>query len=190
MGEMERSLKVDIRRTRVTSAVLATIAATGVLAIALVAPNALTLLKVVSRSHQRIQTATRALTRLIERGYVREENVGTQKVVHLTDKGEKFLALVGEGQFKLKKPKKWDGKWRVLIFDIPERRRRAREQIRLKLLRLGFCRLQDSVWVIPYDCEDLIALLKVDLRIGKDLLYIIADKIENDRVLRRHFLLR
>ena len=40
---------------------------------------------------------------------------------------------------------------------------------------------------IPYDCEELIAMMKVELRIGKDILYIIADSVENDRWVRKQF---
>jgi len=48
-------------------------------------------------------------------------------------------------------------------------------------------RLQNSVWVYPYDCEDLITLLKADFEIGKEVLYVIADKIENEKVLLKDF---
>ena len=74
-----------------------------------------------------------------------------------------------------------------LFFDIPERRRGTREKIRATLITLGFIRLQDSVWVYPYDCEDLILILKADFKIGKDVLYIIADQIEYDAPLRTYF---
>ena len=73
------------------------------------------------------------------------------------------------------------------MFDIPEKRRGVRTAVRRTLQALDFRRLQDSVWVHPHDCEDLITLLKVDFSIGKDLLYIIADTIEYDAPLRRHF---
>lgn len=52
---------------------------------------------------------------------------------------------------------------------------------------IGFVRLQDSVWVYPYDCEDFVALLKAELKIGKDVLYAIVDTIEQDKNLRRYF---
>ena len=64
------------------------------------------------------------------------------------------------------------------------------EQIRKTLLTIGFVRLQDSVWVYPYDCEDLITLFKADLKVGKDLLYLVADAVEYDFSLKRHFNLR
>jgi hypothetical protein len=51
----------------------------------------------------------------------------------------------------------------------------------------GFVRLQDSVWVYPYDCEDIITLLKAEYRIGDDMRYMIVDSIERDSALRRHF---
>ena len=72
----------------------------------------------------------------------------------------------------------------MLVFDIPERRRAVRTKIRAALISLGFVRLQDSVWVYPYDCEDLITLLKTDFKVGKDVLYVIADRIEFDKPLR------
>ena len=53
----------------------------------------------------------------------------------------------------------------------------------------GFIRLQDSVWVYPYDCEDLIALAKANFRIGFDVLYMIVERIERDTHLREHFAL-
>ena len=107
--------------------------------------------------------------------------------MRLTSKGETYAALVGEGRLVPKKPRRWDKKWRLLVFDIPEKRRRARNQIRTTLATLGFVRLQDSVCVYPYDCEDLITLLKADLKIGKDVLYVIADKIEYDKPLLARF---
>ena len=59
--------------------------------------------------------------------------------------------------------------------------------MRRTLTAVGFVRLQDSVWLYPYDCEDLIVLLKADFKIGKDLLYLIVDSLENDTAFRKFF---
>ena len=75
----------------------------------------------------------------------------------------------------------------MVVFDIPERRRRVRIRLRAFMSEIGFVRLQDSVWVYPYDCEDYVALLKAELKIGKDVLYAIADTIEHDKRIRLHF---
>ena len=107
--------------------------------------------------------------------------------MHLTSKGEARLRQLELHDFKLKKQKRWDRKWRMLIFDIPEYRRVLRNKVRATLTAIGFVHLQHSVWVYPFPCEDFIALLKADFKIGKDLLYLIVDSIENDRELRKRF---
>lgn len=105
----------------------------------------------------------------------------------MTDAGRKIWERWQREDFKLEKPKKWDRKWRIIIFDIPEKKRRTRDRVREILFNAGFQRIQDSVWAYPYDCEDLIGLLKTDFGISRDMLYIIADQIENDKYLRMDF---
>ena len=183
MGKLEEEVRKEIRRTRINSAIVTTLAVSGGLAVAVIAPNVFGALGRLGLTSQQGQNVKKSFSKLIERGYISVEHGRAR----LTTKGEKFAALLGEGRLAPKKPKRWDGKWRVLIFDIPERRRGTREQIRRTLLNLGFKRLQDSVWVYPYDCEDLITLFKIDFRIGKDLLYMVVDKIELDTSLRKHF---
>ena len=89
--------------------------------------------------------------------------------------------------FKFNKPRKWDKKWRVIIFDIPEKKKKVRDHLTSLFRQTGIKKLQDSVWIYPYDCEDIIALLKTDFGIGKDLLYLIVEELENDKYLREEF---
>ncbi|MBI5742651.1 MAG: hypothetical protein HZA25_02340 [Candidatus Niyogibacteria bacterium] len=105
----------------------------------------------------------------------------------LTPKGEAALRKLELNEYQICRPKRWDGKWRVLIFDIPEKRRMLRELVRRTLSAIGFIRIQDSVWLHPYDCEDLITLLKADFKIGKDLLYLVVEQMEYDARYRDHF---
>ena len=187
MGEMERTVATDVRRSKINSAVIAAVSVAGMLAVAAVAPNILTLLGKTTLVGQRKQKIKSSFNKLLKHGYLALERSKGVTRVRLTKKGEWFAARIGEGKLVPKKPKRWDGKWRMLIFDIPENRRKSRQQLRLTLTGLGFCRLQDSVWVYPYDCEDFITVLKIDMRLGKDVLYVIADRIENDKKLRSQF---
>ena len=75
----------------------------------------------------------------------------------------------------------------MLIFDIPERQRELRDKVRNTLKTIGFKQLQQSVWIYPFDCEDFITLLKMDFKIGKNLLYLVAEALEYDRHLRDYF---
>lgn len=109
------------------------------------------------------------------------------KFYELTLAGQEKLRRWEFASFKFKKPRRWDGKWRVIIFDIPDKKRKTRDQIRTLFKSAGFYLLQESVWVYPYDCEDVIALLKTDFGIGRNLLYLIVEELENDKYLREFF---
>ncbi len=124
-----------------------------------------------------------ARDRLAQKGFI--EYRGGQ--VYLTPRGEAELQKSELRGYVARKPRRWDERWRVLIFDIPEYRKGLRDKMRRTLIAVGFVRLQDSVWVYPYDCEDLITLLKADLRIGKDVLYMVVETLEGDGPLKKHF---
>jgi CRISPR-associated endonuclease Cas2 len=183
MGKLETDLKSKIRMSKIQRGVLSTIAVAGMIAIGAVPVRALSslLLKGDKRRHRsRIETS---FSRLMKAGLVEVRDGHAC----LTKEGENCMKRLETSDFQMEKPKKWDGKWRIIIFDIPERRKVLRNKMRDTFIRIGFVRLQDSVWVYPYDCEDLITFLKADFKIGKDLLYIIADKIENDKTLKTSF---
>lgn len=174
------------RRKNLKRYILGAVAIAGVITVAAVAPNVLGAMAKVGILPSRRQREYIALSRdrLIKQGLlIRNEN----GLLRLTRKGEAALRKLTLHEYAFKRPRRWDGKWRLLIFDIPEYRKSTRDAIRRTLISLGFARLQDSVWVYPYDCEDLIILLKADFKIGKDVLYIIADAIENDRTLKKYF---
>jgi CRISPR-associated endonuclease Cas2 len=191
MGILEEEVKKQIRNTKIQKVILQTIAAAGILSIALLAPNALQMLKLFdnkkTKRYSQKHNVHSAIGRLVAAGLVKFENTKNGKCVRLTAEGERKLRIIEAMDFKIKKPKKWDKKWRLIIFDIKEERKSTRNKIRHTLGQIGFTRLQDSVWAYPYDCEDLVALLKADFKIGKDVLYIIADKIENDTFLKKSY---
>ncbi len=153
---------------------------------ALLAPNvlgAMIKLGLIPNPRQR-ELLRRSVDRMYAQGLLRHSKSGT---LQLTSSGEKRLRSLQCKSFAQNRPPRWDGKWRVLIFDIPERRRALRDEIRRTLLGNGFIRVQDSVWVYPYDCEDWVNLWKAELQVGKELLYLIVDSIEQDSILKRNF---
>lgn len=88
---------------------------------------------------------------LKRKGYIRIKNLEHKKGILLTAKGaEKVLQI----QDKIEqKQKRKDGKWQMVIFDIPEKKKGLREILRGALQALGYQRLQDSVWICPYEAE-------------------------------------
>ena len=186
MGLQEKTTRERLRKNELKKLVLATVAFSGVLAVALVAPNVLGAMAklgiIPTRRTGEYVGSTR--NRLLRQGLLQKKD----GVLRLTEKGERELRALQLREFDPKqKKRRWDHKWRILIFDIPEYRRGLRDRIRRTLEAIGFVQLQRSVWVYPHDCEDLIVLLKADMHVGKDMLYLIVDSIENDRGLREQF---
>ncbi len=177
-------------RGDVTKIILETVKVSGLLATALVVPNVVVAFKklgIIDIGREKKQVITTARIRLIKNGYLEKNYKG---FLTLTKKGEEKLKSFELTGYQLVIPRIWDRKWRVLIFDIPESRRSIRTKVRNTLRSVGFKRIQDSVWVFPHDCSELVSLLKADFRIGKDLLYMVVDEIENDKILKDYFKLR
>ncbi|OHA89489.1 MAG: CRISPR-associated endonuclease Cas2 [Candidatus Zambryskibacteria bacterium RIFCSPHIGHO2_02_FULL_43_14] len=179
MSTLEEKNKSLVRRTELQEIILQTVATAGVIGIGLIAPNVVVALhKLGLIPHLRKREVVKStLSRLRKKGLL----IFVDGHYSLTETGKKILKHWQMTDYKIKQPKKWDKKWRVVIFDIPEKKRSVRTEIRRIFIKAGFYRLQDSVWVYPYNCENVIGLMKTDLGIGKDLLYMIVDQIENDR---------
>lgn len=191
MGKLEERSKKRTRRGQIETAVLGSLALAGIATVALVSPNVLQLLKRIdpgwaSKRDPR-QRLREVAYRLKHKGYVEFIREQGSTRMRITPKGAVALSVMTIRSTLPVRPRRWDGKWRLVIFDIPEKRRTLRQQVRTLVARYGFVRLQDSVWVYPYDCEELIMLLKASLKIGVDMRYIIADVIEFDAPLKAHF---
>jgi hypothetical protein len=191
MGKLEKEVRKRNRKINIQKTILATLFLLGALSVAFVAPN---MVKVLSKFEPDFlkrkfgkYNFNKSFKRLKDAGLIVFKKTPKGSFVHLTNKGKVKLRQLELSDYKLKEVPVWDGKWRLLIFDIKEKRKGLRDKIRLTLKKIGFFYLQKSVWVYPYDCEDLITLLKADFKVGKDVLYIIADSIENDKEIRKNF---
>lgn len=119
---------------------------------------------------------------MIERGLLEKRGAS----IMLTERGRRYLEKVRIKEKRGKK-QKWDGKWRVLIFDVWEKRRGKRDMLRREIKEFGFVQLQQSVWIYPFPCGDFIELLKADLRFGKNIRYLIVEQLDSDAKLRKRF---
>jgi DNA-binding transcriptional regulator PaaX len=185
MGKIEEKTRERDKRTNLQRIILESVKTAGILSVGLLAPNvigAMYKLGLIPRDRQGEYVCSSA-SKLTKRGLLRFNG----KFYEVTKSGQKLLNRWMLSNYKLTKPTYWDGKWRMIIFDIPEKKKNVRKQVSSLFNSAGLYRLQDSVWVYPYDCEDIIGLMKTDFGIGKDVLYIIAEEIENDKHLRSEF---
>lgn len=110
---------------------------------------------------------------------------GVTRIV-LTEKGRVRKLEYDINRLKVPKPEKWDGKWRFLLFDIPEKRRAGRDLFRKQIERLGFLQFQRSVWVYPYPCEKEVDFLAEKFGVAS-FMTLLTVTVERDIPLRKHF---
>ena len=188
---MEKEARNDRRLRSFQQAMLAAVIFGGVVVVAATIPNAAQLLRFFpgyKKGARFNYQAKSALGRLAAKGLVSFEEKDGKRYARITEKGERLLQMETE-RTTIAKKRKWDRRWRVVIFDVPEKRKSVRAGLRRFMSEYGFVRLQDSVWIYPYDCEDLIALAKANFRVGADVLYMIVERLERDKHLREHFAL-
>lgn len=147
------------------------------------------LLKEIKKLEVEESKVRRVLSNLEKRKIVNLQEEGENVIVHLTE-GENPLVLKYSIKSILdfkKKKKEWNGKWFLVFFDIPEIQRNKRDYLRKFLKKLGFYPYQKSVYLFPYECEEEINLIKKIVEGGRYMKYIIADKIEDEDVIKNFF---
>jgi len=105
----------------------------------------------------------------------------------LSENGKQKALRFNINKLEIKKPTQWDEKWRVVMFDIPEKLKRLRNSLRLHFKEIGLIELQKSVFVYPYPCDDEIEFILEFYNARKHVRLIIAEKIDNQLHLKKKF---
>ena len=96
----------------------------------------------------------KAVSRLEKDGLLKKRIKENKVYLHLTEKGKNAIRAHRKAGWHSRQT--WDEKWRVVIFDVPEKRAKARRYLRSYLKSLGFGKVQRSIWITPYDFGNLI----------------------------------
>ena len=115
-----------------------------------------------------------------------EKADGSVEVI-LTENGKKKALAYKIDEMKITEPARWDKKWRLVIFDIPEKKKRAREALREKLKELGFKELQKSVFVHPFESKDEVDFIVEFFAIRPYVRFLRSDFITNEADLKLRF---
>jgi len=94
-----------------------------------------------------------SLDRMVERGLVQRKKRDGKFQYYITSEGRVW---VDNFQKEIaREPRRWDGKWRIISFDVPEKMRKHRDALRSALVSSGYQKLHNSVWVgkdpLPHD---------------------------------------
>lgn len=129
-----------------------------------------------------------SIYRLRQNKYIKIKRIAQQKYkLELTKKGRKLLGRYNFLDFKISPKGDWDGNWRMFVFDIPERKRYARDVLRDKLKNLGFFQFQKSVWIYPHECEEEMRYI-CEFLSAQSYTLVFTGKIHDDQLLRKYFL--
>lgn len=184
-------LKKDKSKSSYTREILGLLATGAIFGLSLAFPTLPMALApfLINRKKYQIDHFSQTVSRLQKQKLVKIEYVGSETIIKITKKGKMRALRYKVSEIAVKKPKRWDRKWRLVIFDIPENYKRVRDIFRDHLKIMGFYQLQKSVWVHPYPCFDEVEFLRQIYRVGIDVTYIVAEQIEDESRLRECFLL-
>lgn len=134
------------------------------------------------------QAAERAINSLYASKLVdaRENSDGTLTLV-LAEKGRKRALTYDFSRMKVKKPARWDELWRLFTFDVPIPKKEVRDGLRERFLALGFCELQQSVFIYPYDCSAEVEYLVELYDARKYVRSFLVSKVDNELHLKKFF---
>lgn len=122
--------------------------------------------------------------------YMRKHNLIKGDYKHgllITKKGRKRAIKSDLDKLKISAPMKWDKKWRLVLFDIPEAKKSGRLALTRKIKQLGFRQLQKSVWIFPYPCRAEIELVCVQYEVDEYVSYIETSYLDNQDILQKQF---
>ncbi len=108
------------------------------------------------------RAARSALSRMSRKGWLKTERHGRHSAYTLTPRGQRLLA---EGDLRIFEARKsdWDGEWHMVVYSLPESRRRLRNDLRRRLNWLGFGRLAPGAWISPNDRQQEVQTALDDL---------------------------
>ncbi len=171
--------------------ILILIAVAGVVTVAAVAPNVFAAFgKFGRRRFYEKKQFSKAAYYLKEKRFVKIE--GDKKEgyrLRLTKSGMDTLLAHTFGNLKVRPQERWDGIWRVVLSDIPNDHKSARDALRQRLKVLGFYQLQKSVFVIPYPCKEEIDFLNTIYNTAPYMRYVETGTLMHDADLKNYFAL-
>mgnify|MGYP001579747141 FL=1 len=153
------------------------------------------------RSYFRVISALPRELRKIRRGYLyqilrefeqerliswKESRNGMVTAI-ITERWKKKTLSFSADSMQITKPRHWDKIWRLVLFDIPERKRPARDALRDKLRELGFYQLQRSAFILPYPCREEIEFLVELFEIRLYVYYMEVYTVSNEAKLKLVF---
>jgi len=119
-----------------------------------------------------------AIRRLNQKRLVELVEKNNKLYIKITGDGKKVIKNFDYDNLELLRSKVWDKKWRLVVFDIPDKKKKERRALSKKLKDIGFYAMQESVFIYPYNCRDEIDFICEFLSVGHYVNYCIVETID------------
>jgi len=139
------------------------------------------------RAYERSQFFEK-ISYLKKRGYIETFVESKERYVELTSKGVERAKILKFESIQIVRPGVWDGSWRIIIFDIPNKKKTNREMFRRRLIKLGFEKIQESVYAYPFECTNEITIIASALSVIDDAIIMVAEVIQGEENIIQNFL--
>ena len=184
----QKSIREKHAKGELIKNILKNLAIGGVLMSGFAMPNIVKLLDFFGATHtNERRKILKAVERMKQKKLVRIYEKNGREVIEITELGKKKVLSYDLENIKITRPKKWDGCWRIIIFDIPEKNKKARRALNFKLNDMEFFPLQKSVFVCPFECDDEVEFVAEFFGVKRHIRKILAKKIENDEFLKNFY---
>lgn len=125
-----------------------------------------------------VTAISRSLKGLRDGGLIEQTFSGQTNYARLTKDGRKKVHSIKLDNDNVLVDPTWDGKWRIVLLDLPETRKDEREALRYLLKKASFVCLKNSVWVSPFPYEHLFTNIKKDFGLTTELMIFVTDNLD------------
>lgn len=146
-----------------------------------------TLIKEIFGLNRKPENLSKYFYKLRKQKLICIRQVGSDYIVSLTENGTKVFLRFNYENLEIKQVRIWDRSFRMVIFDIPETKRNARDSLREKMKELGLVKFNDSVWVYPYPCQKEIDFIANYWGIGRYVHFALVKNVTNRDYLEKYF---
>lgn len=156
-----------------------------------VAPNLLQVLDKPMRNlyasldkRARDREAMRIIRNMKAQGYLTGDY---EHSLRLTPKAKKRYERIVLDSLTITQPEIWDKKWRIIMYDIPQKQATSRQAFGRKLREIGCHQLQKSVWITPFPCLETIEAISAHYDIADNVSYFDTSSINNQSIVVDRF---
>jgi phenylacetic acid degradation operon negative regulatory protein len=121
---------------------------------------------------------SRTIKAMIDGGLAEILSAGQSDFVRITPEGRQKLYRDELTSTNMPISRTWDGKWRMVLLDLPEDRKNEREALRYLLKKAGFSMLKNSVWISPFPFEQFFSNIKKDLNLTTEMIIMTTDSVD------------